>query len=652
MRDSVPSTPVACYRASPVSSVPTSTGGGFPEWNRRRVRRHRAEIIQRIEEDGGVTTSDRLFEELPRKFEVSPASIHAYLQTPKFAVDNGNVSLADPSSVRLRALDDVIDGRDERHAPYWSFEVHQRYLEGHSLAGVPPELAKYVGCAPDAGTDVQVISPTGCGALSVRWPLASMSGATIGYLARALAAPWSAARAASPHRDYEPRGGRTDDRRVRAARFRRTRGIRTQPHEAAAQGDLTVLTDQPSVRPGLFRLPDDPVASTILIPGFRAAESVRGAFGVVYCWVDCPLGTWPRGVSQSRTRRADLIHGGTGSVRSRTSGCRTSGGNFGRTRQRRLVADVFVSGRADATALGRHALDCFRVDDRQQKDFACGSQCRRPHPTTTRRSGCSMMAATASSHAVRATPQCMVVAEGVEHLDVDVSWIASSRRRVDEGVAILDDWSEGRSLGIDRVVELPDALAQNIIETAPDTPPQPEDYARAAARDSRSRSRSHPARTGSTPPAAADSRQAGVARRYLCPSGGGGRVMGRRTESRAGHRLPWATGAGKTLTALICAARAQDRLDGRAFLAVVSAPSIPLIKQWHDEIEKFGIRAVTPALEPSTHRGPHATGPRPAGPRHTSRRSYQQHALFGNIPEDSDAGTRTSPGDDPDHADR
>ena len=40
-----------------------------------------------------------------------------------------------------------------------------------------------------------------------------------------------------------------------------------------------MLTNEPTLRPGLFRLPDEPVASMVLIPGFRAAKRVRGAFG-------------------------------------------------------------------------------------------------------------------------------------------------------------------------------------------------------------------------------------------------------------------------------------------------------------------------------------------------------------------------------------
>ena len=61
--------------------------------------------------------------------------------------------------------------------------------------------------------------------------------------------------------------------------------------------------------------------------------------------------------------------------------------------------------------------------------------------------------------------------------------------------------------------------------------------------------------------------------------------------------ISMATGAGKTLTALICATRLQDRLDGQPLLVVVSAPSIPLVIQWRDEIRRFGLTAVAPSLE-------------------------------------------------------
>ena len=57
----------------------------------------------------------------------------------------------------------------------------------------------------------------------------------------------------------------------------------------------------------------------------------------------------------------------------------------------------------------------------------------------------------------------------------------------------------------------------------------------------------------------------------------------------AGRRgiLEMATGSGKTITAMICAARLQD--DANGLIVVVSAPYRPLIEQWCDEIRQFGV---------------------------------------------------------------
>jgi superfamily II DNA or RNA helicase len=51
--------------------------------------------------------------------------------------------------------------------------------------------------------------------------------------------------------------------------------------------------------------------------------------------------------------------------------------------------------------------------------------------------------------------------------------------------------------------------------------------------------------------------------------------------------LSMATGSGKTVTALICAARLQD--TGSPMLIVVAAPYRPLVEQWADEVRDFGI---------------------------------------------------------------
>ena len=156
---------------------------GLKEWVDDEYDGIVGEIVQRIDEEGGATTTERLLTELPEKFGVNPASVRAYLQTPKFVVRDGWVSLASRSSVPLRDLDDVVDGRDKDGAPYWTFVVEARFFDGYSVTGVPQEFAKALGCQPDSGEDVRIENLPQCRALSVRWPLASTTGASLGYLA-------------------------------------------------------------------------------------------------------------------------------------------------------------------------------------------------------------------------------------------------------------------------------------------------------------------------------------------------------------------------------------------------------------------------------------------------------------------------------------
>ncbi len=159
---------------------------GLKDWVDDEYEGIVGEIIQRIEEDGGATTTERLLTELPGKFGVNPMSVRAYMQTPKFVIRDGWISLANTSSIQLRDLDDVIDGRDHGGAPYWTFAVEDRFFDGYSATGVPPEFAKALGCAPDAGERVRIDNLPDCAELSIRWPLASTTGASLGYLAEPL----------------------------------------------------------------------------------------------------------------------------------------------------------------------------------------------------------------------------------------------------------------------------------------------------------------------------------------------------------------------------------------------------------------------------------------------------------------------------------
>ena len=159
---------------------------GLREWIDDEYNGIVGEIIQRIKENGGTTTTEFLLKELPSKFDVSPRSVRVYMQTPKFVIRDGWISIASTSSVQLRDLDDVIDGRDDTGAPYWIFPVEARYFDGYSVVGVPPEFAKALGCTPDAGERVQIENLPDCRDLSINWRLASNTGASLGYLAEPL----------------------------------------------------------------------------------------------------------------------------------------------------------------------------------------------------------------------------------------------------------------------------------------------------------------------------------------------------------------------------------------------------------------------------------------------------------------------------------
>ena len=159
---------------------------GLAEWVEDEYEGIPAEIIQRIEEDGGATRLERLLDELPRMFDVSENSVRSYVGTPRFELSDGYVNIADKSSIALRPLDDVVHGRLANGTPYWSFKVESRYFDGYSLVGLPPEIANALGCEPEDRTRVWLSFPSDCGRLSVTWRLASMTGATLGYLAEPL----------------------------------------------------------------------------------------------------------------------------------------------------------------------------------------------------------------------------------------------------------------------------------------------------------------------------------------------------------------------------------------------------------------------------------------------------------------------------------
>ena len=360
-----------------------------------------------------------------------------------------------------------------------------------------------------------------------------------------------------------------------------------------------MLRNERTLQPKMFRLPDEPVAGKILIPAFRTATKVRGAFGWFTAgWIGRLAPGLAVYLNRYGTEPIDFTIAPVLFPDERAAV--EQGVRMTPQEAAEQVVDVFVRGRADASALARHALDCLAwmiATETLRLRIAVPTPESNYHPKIWLfDDGENQVLARGSGNATDRG-----LAAGVEHLDVDVTWIPESRARVTSGTAMLDDWSQGRSLGIKEVVELPAALARDIIRTAPEQPPQPHDYDMAAQVHDPLR---EPAGTYTI---------RRPERRLRIPTdlewtAGTYAHQGEAVKSWEGGPSPetgviaMATGAGKTLTALICATRSQDRLEGQPFLVVVSAPSVPLIMQWSEEVKKFGVTPVVPSLETNTDR--------------------------------------------------
>ena len=366
-----------------------------------------------------------------------------------------------------------------------------------------------------------------------------------------------------------------------------------------------MLVDEPTLLPGLYRLPDEPVGPRVLIPGFRSATSVRGAFGWFTAgWIARLAPGLAEYLNRDDTTPIDFTVAPTLFAVERAA--IEQAYNMSAEEAADRVATVFIDGRAQTSALGRHALDCLAwmiATERLRLRVAVPKAQSNYHPKMWLfDDGTHQVLARGSGNATGHG-----IASGVEHLDVDVTWIDHSRSRVRDGVEILNDWARGHSDGIERVVELPEALEQNIIHTAPEIAPSRADYVRTVTEDGDPAWAIDPTeslRARFAPTYTADRPHLTIPEGLKWQEGPYAHQSEAVTAWEAGPdpergTISMATGAGKTLTALICATRVQDRLAGEPLLVVISAPSIPLIIQWSAEVKRFGLDAVVPSLEHS-----------------------------------------------------
>ena len=158
-RSGFPAVRVSSYLSAFPSVVRANmTDWGLREWVEDEYDGVVGEILQRIDEDGGATSVERLFSELWRLFQIEEPSIRSYLNTPQFEVRDGYVRRADAATLKLRMIADVAHGRDEQGRPYWRFEVREEHFEGYSVR-IPAEVARELGCEPNRGIKAHVAHP-------------------------------------------------------------------------------------------------------------------------------------------------------------------------------------------------------------------------------------------------------------------------------------------------------------------------------------------------------------------------------------------------------------------------------------------------------------------------------------------------------------
>ena len=355
-----------------------------------------------------------------------------------------------------------------------------------------------------------------------------------------------------------------------------------------------MLRDEPSLRPGLFQLPEDPVAEKILIPGFRAASSVRGAFGwFTVGWIEKLAPGLATFLNREVTETIDFIVAPEFFKNERDAV--EMGARMSVEKAAELIGNLFIRGRAEASMLAKHTLDCLAwmiAMKRLRLRIAVPTPNSNYHPKIWLfDDGDNQVIARGSGNATGRG-----VADGVEHVDVDVSWFPGSQERVVKGVNMLNDWSKGRSEGIEEVVELPEAILRDIINTAPSEPPQHFDYEAAVAyhRDEVTKIPRKCLKNRLQIPSHLDWLHGQYAHQ------GDAVKAWEEAENPESGVISMATGAGKTITALICATRCQERVNDKPFLIVISAPSKPLIMQWTNEVKKFGISPIAPSLESNT----------------------------------------------------
>ncbi len=333
----------------------------------------------------------------------------------------------------------------------------------------------------------------------------------------------------------------------------------------------------------LYILPNDPLTQEVLIPGFQNADRV-----------DCMAGFFSSGIF------ADLAPGLATYINATQSSFRLVISPLLRPEDRVAIEEGVKSAEAIAheifeeliiteDLLQQHTLKCFswllRVG-RIEIKIALMKDASFHMKVWLFYEGDDIMAVHGSSNATQAG-----IKKNFEQMAIAKSWEMNQRDATDKLCAQFGSLWENKADDC-IVVEIPQAIREEIIqtyhcETVPTEAERHNLYVRATRVSEESATYEVRAvrSVSSTRLELPDGLNIDSG-----PFAHQGKAISKWEMAGRKGILAMATGSGKTITALAAAARIQD--DGEALMVVISAPYRPLVAQWIDEVEAFGVKVV------------------------------------------------------------
>lgn len=332
-----------------------------------------------------------------------------------------------------------------------------------------------------------------------------------------------------------------------------------------------------------WRLPEDPVADDVLIPGLRAADGF-----------DCMVGFFGgEALRQLAPGLAAFISRGEEPMRLLVSPLLTdddlAGIRAGLTVPEEILADAVGAALNDEVALtdalANHTLQCFAyllaAGRLQMKVVLVSDGIFHVKEWILRDDNDIVVLSGSANFTGRA------ITRNIESLHLHRSWRDTDNLDTcTESVAEFELLWNNRKLNA-TVIDLPAAVAGELIHTySRDQPPTEEDYAHAAAKAIQA------AEVVDSTPKFTVPRQLEIDEGPYAHQGRAVRAW--EANDRRGI-LAMATGAGKTISALVAAHRYMTQTG--PVLIVIAVPTRPLVTQWAWECIDFGLRPIlAPAL--------------------------------------------------------